>query len=213
MLRRFRPKRFAVVAVSPFFHTLFRRLFPDIPVFLVHNLFEAAPYKAYIQPRDRKKILFGQVSFKNDEPELEKLASMLTPLGYYCYFLTMRPEEVGKFEHYEVKQVPFDVYLNEMASSYCSLAFTKINEGWPRMVHESILVGTPVIGYDNGGLGNMLRQSNSYRVKNAQEAYELITGEILLEVRAPETFAPAYDTASVEGWMKPVVEWVTQKLQ
>jgi hypothetical protein len=125
----------------------------------------------------------------------------------------MRPEEVGKFEYYEVKQVPFDAYLSEMASSYCSLAFTKINEGWPRMVHESILVGTPVIGYDNGGLGNLLRQSNSYRVKNAQEAYDLITGNEPLEVKAPDSFAPAYDVASLGGWMKPVVEWVTQKFR
>jgi hypothetical protein len=35
----------------------------------------------------------------------------------------------------------------------CTVCLIKVNEGWNRLAHESILIGTPVFGYGNGGLG------------------------------------------------------------
>ena len=119
----------------------------------------------------------------------------------------MREEDAGSFENYEVRKLSFENYLNEMASSYCSLSLSGVNEGWPRMVHESILVGTPVIGYDMGGLGDLLKESGSYIAKDQNEAFELITGK-KLEYKTSLQFIRKYDTSSAKEWITPIINYI-----
>jgi glycosyltransferase involved in cell wall biosynthesis len=65
-------------------------------------------------------------------------------------------------------------YLQEMAASLYTLALPLFNEGWNRVAHESILVGTPVIGYPKGGLADLLKQSNSHMAHHKEDVLHII---------------------------------------
>ena len=205
ILKRSSGKRVSIVAVSPYFQRYFSQRFPKLKVFLFPNLFEADYYTTFKQERNPNKILLGQYSSKMDA-SIYRLAERLTKAGYQCFFCTLREEEAGSFENYDVKKLSFENYLNEMASSYCSLSLSGVNEGWPRMVHESILVGTPVIGYDMGGLGDLLKESGSYIAKDENEAFDLITGK-KLEYKTSLEFIRKYDISSVKEWITPIINY------
>jgi glycosyltransferase involved in cell wall biosynthesis len=44
-----------------------------------------------------------------------------------------------------------------MAGSVVTIILNKINEGWNRVAHESVLLGTPVIASPGGGLEELVR--------------------------------------------------------
>jgi len=203
---RSNPARVCVICVSPYFRNFFQEEFKNLPVYKVPNLFRTENYRIANLKKDPKKILLGQYVSKND-PSVYDLAKMLSQKGYYCFFLTLDPELVSKHEYFDIKCVSFEEYLVEMASSYCSVALTGVNEGWPRMVHESILVGTPVIGYAKGGLGDLLRESDSYIVNSAEEAFELITkGEVTY--RTSISFIEKYDVSHAVEFLEPVIKFI-----
>ena len=206
MLASSNRSKVSIITVSPYFQKYFSGKFPNLNVFLFPNLFDTKKYLGFLKERDMKKILLGQYSSKMDK-SLFKLADKLSSSGYNCFFCTLREEEVGKYASYEVRKFNFDEYLNEMASSYCSLSLSGVNEGWPRMVHESILVGTPVIGYDKGGLGDLLKESCSYIVQNENEAFDLIKNEHLT-FKTPDVFIAKYDSATSPEWIKPLIEYI-----
>ena len=206
VLRQFPSKRISIVVVSPYFYQYFTTKFPKIPVFLFPNLFDTAYYNTFKQDRNPNKILLGQYSKKMD-PSIFKLAALLHQEGYQCFFCTLRQEEAAQHEHYEIKKLSFEDYLNAMASSYCSLSLSGVKEGWPRMVHESLLVGTPVIGFQTGGLGDLLMASNSYIVHDAYEAFHLIK-EGNLKLNLPLDFVNKYDISASTAFLEPIINYL-----
>ncbi len=200
------PKRVCIVCVSPFFQQFFQKEFSNLPVFHVPNLFQTGQYRNYGTAKNEKKILLGQYSLKNDI-SIYDLAKKLSKNGFECFFLSLNPKETGKFEDYEIKYVSFDEYLNEMATSYCSLAFSGVDEGWPRMVHESILVGTPVIGYARGGLGDLLRESDSYIVRSVDETFDLIVSR-KIELKVSDDFIKRYDVSKAPMYLGPLMKFI-----
>jgi len=114
------------------------------------------------EKKKKKQIHLGQWSFKN-HPDVFEVAKQLTAKGYYCYFSTNFKDFAAKNSNYEVVYFEqFEDYLTQMAASEFTLALTAINEGWNRVAHESILVGTPVIAYAKAGLLDLVNESNSY---------------------------------------------------
>ena len=202
-------KTTCIICQSPYFLHFFRDQFNKTPVYKVPNLFQTERYKKRVY-RNPKKILLGQYSLKNDAA-VYKLAKQLSGSGYYCYFLTLNSSLSGKHADYEVKSVSFEEYLDEMATSYCSIAFSKVKEGWNRMAHESILVGTPVIGYNSGGLGDMLRESDSYIVASADEAFDLIVNQ-KVEYRTSPAFIERYDIINAPKYLEPVIKFISSDL-
>jgi len=198
--------RTAIVCVSPFFENYFKNVFPYIPVICIPNLFKNNDYQVYKVDKNISKVILGQYSPKNDNSGFE-LAKKLTLAGYHCIFFTLDPSQAGKYADYEIKCVPFSAYLQEMASAYCTIAIPYVNEGWNRIAHESLLVGTPVIGYARGGLGNLLTESNSYIVNNADEAYELIIQK-KVQYRTSEKFIEKYDAGNSGLFLKPLVDFI-----
>jgi hypothetical protein len=205
---KLKPSGIAVICVSPFFKNYFSFLFPHLPVFHFPNLFKVENYLRFRRAKDPKKIFLGQYSSKNDNSVFE-LAKLLHLAGYYCFFLTLNPGDVQKTSYFEVRCVKFDEYLSEMAESYCTIAFSGVNEGWPRLVHESVLVGTTVIGYDKGGLGDLLRESSSYIVKSAMEALELIKSEKVIN-KTSQQFVDRYDTGEAPLFLQPVIKFILE---
>jgi hypothetical protein len=207
-LRKADPNTMAIICVSPFFEKYFQARFPKLEVILFPNLFNTEQYLPFRNAvKASRKIFLGQYSFKNDA-SIFRLAALLTAEGYKVFFCTLYDHEAGIHADYEVKKFgSFQEYLGEMATSFCTIAFTGINEGWNRLVHESILVRTPVLGYAKGGLGDLLRESRSYIVEDEQEAFDLIrSGNIPL--RTPEEFYSRYDLSHAEEFVKPVLDFI-----
>ena len=203
-LKRCRRNKVAIITVAPFYHKFFRRLFPNLNVYFFPNLFDRKKYEVKF-PRDNKKVVMGQYSFKTD-PSAFILAKELNQAEYRAFFCILS-EIPEVHEDIEIRKLSFEKYIEELASAKCSLSLTVMKEAWNRMVHESILVGTPVIGYDRGGLGDLLRESNSYIVKDAEEAFQLITSQNLI-YRTSESFIEKYDISKVPEYIAPIIEFI-----
>lgn len=172
------PKKLAFVAVAPFWKSYFEKEFKLKQVFYFPNLFDPKTYANLSLVKVEKQIHLGQVSFKNSA-ELFLLAELLFHKGYTCYFSTNDPKKVYQSKFYEVIYFENHTdFLNKMAESAYTLTMPAIAEGWNRIAHESLLVGTQVIGFNKGGLGDLLRGANALvvgtkPVNNQIEAFTL----------------------------------------
>lgn len=202
MLRYLPFKHVALVAVAPFWVNYFnQKTQQNIPVFLFPNLFDQNAYTTYKTTLKKKQIHLGQFSLKNDQG-VYALAKKLTQQGYTCYFTTLMEQEQGVFTDYEIRFGSFESYLTDMAESEYTLAYIAINEGWNRVAHESLLVGTPVIGVNKGGLGDLLTQSGSLIAETDDEFMEIIKQH--KKAADPIRFLTTYDTQTLQSWVQPL---------
>lgn len=195
-------KNVAIVAVAPFWVKYFKeKAHNNIPVFLFPNLFNVAAYESYKGVSKKKQIHLGQFSLKNDQ-RVFALSAMLKKEGYQCYFSTLVEQEQGVFDDYEVRYGSFENYLTEMASSLFTVAYTAVNEGWNRVAHESLLVGTPVVGVDKAGLGDLLKESGSCV---AETAHDFLNTILKQQQSTPQTdFLKKYDECTSQEWVRPI---------
>jgi glycosyltransferase involved in cell wall biosynthesis len=200
-------KKVGLVVVAPFWEDYFRNKFKNHQVFLFPNLYETNLYSFSHNLIKNKKIHLGQYSLKND-PDIIKLAEKLSKEGYECYFTSLNQADVIQTPFYSIKCTSFDQYLRDMAESCYTLALTRINEGWNRIAHESLLVGTPVIGYNKGGLGDLLKESGSYTVNDMEEAYKIITSKDFSTHKPDKDFIEKYDISKGIGYIQPVIDFV-----
>ncbi len=194
--------RFKIITVSPFWKQYFKEEIGITNTYIFPNLFDVKYYRKLATQEKNPWIHLGQLSSKND-PEIYKLAEELVKDGYYCYFSTLDANEVRQNGNFGIiKFDTFKDYLEQMAKCCCTLALTEVNEGWNRLAHESILVGTPVIGYDKGGLGDLLRESNSLVVRNIEEAYTCIREA--LWVLPDESFYEHYSLTASDHFIEQI---------
>jgi glycosyltransferase involved in cell wall biosynthesis len=202
-LQKCRHHRFKVIAVSPFWVRYFTENVGLPNVYHFPNLLNAEFYLDFRHTHKESMVHLGQFSSKND-PNILRLANQLSADGYTCFFSTLNPAQArphnGSFDIRFFDD--FTDYLDTMSRCCCTLALTRINEGWNRVAHESILVGTPVIGYAKGGLGDLLKASNSISVKNTDEAYVCIREA--LWVLPDDTFTDAYDISRAPHYLQPI---------
>ncbi|MFZ4797343.1 MAG: hypothetical protein ACOYMA_07590 [Bacteroidia bacterium] len=149
----------------------------------------------------KKQIHLGQWSFKN-HPDVFEIAKQLTSKGYYCYFSTNFKDFTTKTSSYEVVYFDqFENYLTQMALSEFTLALTKINEGWNRVAHESILVGTPVIAYAKAGLLDLVTESKSIAASNMEEVLQAIENK---NVQAKPNLLAHYDIKNTADYLNKI---------
>jgi hypothetical protein len=152
----------------------------------------------YIKNRKKKQIHLGQWSFKN-HPDVFEIAKHLTSKDYYCYFSTNFKDFATKTPNYEVIYFDqFENYLTQMALSEFTLALTEINEGWNRVAHESILVGTPVIAYAKAGLLDLINESKSIAANNIEEVLKVIENK---NVQANLNLLTHYDIKNAADYL------------
>ena len=138
---------------------------------------------------------------------------MLEKEGYECRFSTLFDRGKTDFEQQRTLKVQYHAYLQYLAqSSYC-LAFTHMNEGWNRIVHESILLGTSVIGFEKGGLGNLLTESGSTIVADAQEAFDYIVANEAVKRTPNDVFIEKYETKNASFFLNPILDFIEPKHQ
>jgi glycosyltransferase involved in cell wall biosynthesis len=197
--------RFKLITVAPYWQHYFQTE-KKIPfVYWFPNLFELDIYKDVGNQKKNKWIHLGQFSSKND-PAIITLAARLNKAGYYCYFSTLdeRQHRIDRNNYDVVKFDNFTDYLDSMARCECTLALSRVKEGWNRVAHESLLLGTPVLGFKSGGLGDLLKESNSIIVNSVDEAYTCITEKLWMQ--ADEDFLLKYDISNGINWMKTICQ-------
>ena len=205
-------KRFALVCLLDYWQDYFtQKKGIQSPVFVFPNFFELQKYRAFIAEKlGKKQVYLGQFSTKNDMVEIDLLCSALKAQDFRCVFSSLYTSHLQekKHENYEIVVVSYENYLGLMAESCCTIAFSKIPEGLNRIAVESLLVGTPVVGFDMGGLGYLLKKTNSLVVRNHKEALPYITGE--KKMPAPNTdFLVQFDVSNTEQYIKPIFGWIT----
>lgn len=200
LLRKKNEARFKVIVVAPYWLNYFKQnlQLPHVQIF--PNFFKTDWYQSYCKTPKTKSIHLGQWSSKND-PQIFKLAEVLSAKGWECYFTNLDAKSSSmSTTHYTIKHFEhFTDYINCMAKSSYTLALIGIAEGWNRIVHESQLVCTTVIGYNKGGLGDLLQESSGFIVNNIDEAIALIDQD--KHTCAPKTFIDKYDIAQAEKYM------------
>lgn len=201
--------RISIVTGASFWVNYFEeKVNRNVPVFLFPNLFDNSKYSTYTQAVKQKQIYLGQFSIKNNT-QIFELAKQLTLNGYRCYFTSLFKEEQASLADYEVSYVPTPEYLQDMASSEYTVAFIGINEGWNRVAHESILVGTQLIGVNKGGLGNLLMESNSFTAESVEEFLAIILNHKTQKVSP--SFLQQYDIHNAHAWVQPLATFcITQ---
>jgi len=200
-----KPSNTAIVVVCKYWENIFL-IRGSKNVFNIPNLFDNSYYQKFITQHKKKKIHLGMSDPKLDTSVYE-LAKQLKKEGYECYFSTLNKELVAQNENYSIKYFQsFDSYLTEVSESLCTLQMPAINEGWPRLAHESLLVGTPVIGYKKGGLGDLLTEGNCCVVSNIYEAKEIILANLSNPIK--DDFLEKYDLKNIDTFLAPLIDWI-----
>jgi hypothetical protein len=208
-LNQFKIKRVSIVVVSPFWLTEVKKRYPQIVVHYFPNLFDPLIYQTLQSSYKSKSIHLGQWSWKND-PKVLELAQQLSEMGYFCYFSTNQANEQAKHEFYEIIHEPQSAYLKRMAAAQFTLALTVYQEGWNRVAHESILLGTAVIGYPNGGLRNLLEFSGAYVVNSIEEVLPIIKANSDVDFKANSSFIETFNSNQSGLYLEPILHFLNQ---
>lgn len=227
----FSKDKLSFVGVAPFWKKYFTDQFNLKQVFLFPNFFEPSVYVPFRNSAKKKRVHLGQVSFKNST-EIVLIAEQLSALGYRCYQSTNDPKKVHQHACYEVVYFKdFEHYLKEMAASEYTLAMPSIREGWNRVAHESLLVGTQVIGFAKGGLADLLQGANAHIIRLKREGdtqinyvKSSITGEdtpvlptvteaveIIVtnkQLATNTTFLEKFTPKNLQEYLTPILNWV-----
>lgn len=204
MLRNFHFKNVQIITGAHFWVDFFsQKINHKNKVNYFPNLFDIHFYNAFQTKQKQNKVHLGQWHPKND-PAIFQLAEKLHQNGFTSYFSSLDASLVKEEKHYSIKHFEnFESYLQCMAESEYTIAFTQLNEGWNRLAHESILVGTSVIGYNKAGLGELLQLSNSFKVNSIDEAYDIIIKKQHNQV--PDDFIQSFDKVNSEVYLTKLI--------
>lgn len=172
-------------------------------VIIIPNLFDVKSYRPYLATLKNNKLIYcGQYGVKQPA-EMESFTTQLTEKGYTCFYTTPNENEVQKLPHAQVLSLSKHEYLTKVSSAAYTVCFSSINEGWNRVAHESLMVGTPVIGNTAGGLGDLLIMAEQHIVLNLNQAQEIILSN--KQVTIPTQFLAKYDMAQIAYHAAPLI--------
>jgi glycosyltransferase involved in cell wall biosynthesis len=193
-----------VVVVAQYWKDwLIKRNVKESNIDVIPNLFDNKIYEdVKIETVKKQQIYLGQFGAKQ-HPIVFEIAEELTALGYYCFFTTPYSTELYTHQYYDVKHLALDEYLKELAASLYTVCLTSFNEGWNRTAHESMLLGTPVIGNNAGGLGQLLSEANQPIVSTKDEVVALIQQN--QNIYIPNVFLKQYHINQISYYAKPLV--------
>lgn len=201
------PLNICVVAVAPYWQRFFNSRFGVASV-LFPNFFDAKSLEIirFSARKNPKLVHFGMYSDKIDIKKYLVLFHLLKKYGFVCYFSSPRPVfspdlPVSVFE-------TRGEYLKQVAGSCATVILNKITEGWPRVAHESVLLGTPVIASPGGGLEELVRMSGGVVSDQPDEiAHKLQAG--LPDVSFDNS---AFEPAVKNNYLGSILSFISPKL-
>lgn len=142
------------------------------------NLFDTVKYDFYrdISQKNPKLIHLGQFSEKIDKKAYHNLIFVLNKAGYACYFSSPIKINISDFPitHFNTHEA----YLKQMARSAFTVIVNSVEEGWSRVAHESLLVGTPLLASAGGGVAEIIQTfGGGIQFVNAELISEFILGK------------------------------------
>ena len=197
-----RNKEAKLVTVAEFWKSFFTEKIgiQQNKVLVLYNLFDSADYTSYWVEKKERSIHLGMWSTKLDK-SIYELASRLSHRGYFCFFTT--PEDIMTISAYGYEIIYCETlseYKERVSSAMFTLAFSQIPEGWPRVIHESFLLNTPVIGSDNAGQGELIREANGFLVDTVIDAIELI--DMKPSWKLSEKFVKKFETGNAQNILR-----------
>lgn len=200
-----RPDRIRVVTVAKYWQQFFASRFGLQPLYFP-NLFDPAPYAFYagVARKNSKLVHLGQYSAKMDRKAYLLLIHELKQRGYACYFSSNEPEFQSHFP------VSFfstrEAYLKQMAVSGCTVILNSIDEGWNRVAHESMLVGTPVITRPGAGPEELVRTGGGHIAATVEEIIALLESGNLNPI--DQTALQAFDIGRAAEYIQPIARFI-----
>ena len=198
-------EKYRLVAVSPYWQNYFEQTFSFADVFLFPNFFDNKNYIPYrIKVRNPKLVHLGMWSEKIDKKRYLNLLHLLNEKGFLAYFSSMENISVPGFpiSYFDVHEA----YLEQMSGAAATVILNRVEEGWPRLVHESFLVGTQVIAYAKGGVPELIATGNGYIIDNENEVVDLLEKGISKEVNL-KAF-DVFDESAAGNYLAPIVQWI-----
>jgi len=195
--------KFKVVVVADYWRSwLVEQGVNQDSIYTIPNLFDDEVYKSVkASTHKQQQVYLGQYGVKQ-HPMVFELAETLTQHGLTCFFTTPYEGAAKTFPTYSIKHLPFDDYLKEIAASLYTVCISSFNEGWNRTAHESLLLGTPVIGNKVGGLGQLLGEAQQPIVSTKEEVIALILQK--QNIHIPQEFLMRYHINQILYYAKPL---------
>lgn len=202
-LLRLNLTRFKVVVVADYWRNwLLEQGINQDSIYTIPNLFDDTVYQSVKTSTHKKQqIYLGQYGVKQ-HPMVFELAEALAQQGFTCFFTTPYENAAKILPFYSVKYLPFEDYLTEIAASLYTVCISSFNEGWNRTAHESLLLGTPVIGNKVGGLGQLLQEAQQPIVSTKEEVIALILQK--QNIHIPQEFLVRYHINQILYYAKPL---------
>jgi glycosyltransferase involved in cell wall biosynthesis len=175
-------------------------------IFLYPNLFDVNKYIHYRDntAKNPQLVHLGQWSDKIDKKAYLNLIQLLNEAHFVPYFSDNTGQIIDDFpvRYFETSEA----YLKQMAMAKCTIVLNKVQEGWPRLVHESMLVGTPVISTGGGGVDELVKLGNGLIIRDINAIAECLKTEALpaIDFKNIETF----DLNAGALFVKPMVDWM-----
>lgn len=161
-----------LVVEGTYWRSFFTR-FPFRRIEIIYNAFDLAGYETHrdrvaavrhqLNPENRIMIYVGQLlRYKG----VREIHGALGSSDRYLLVGSGARDADLPIRHFSGT---FDEYKHMLAACDVSLSMSKMWEGWNRTAHESLLVGTPVIGNGVGNSGELLEGAGQRIVHGAGE--------------------------------------------
>ncbi len=175
-------------------------------VFLFPNFFDNAKLHFYRDVVHKKSNLIhlGQWNDKIDKKLYRIFIHALEHAGLVCYFSDNQGTVIHDFPVTQFNT--HEAYLKQMALCKCTVILNKIEEGWNRVAHESMLVGTPVVSNGVAGLSELINMGNGHIIHTVEEAIDLCLNDRLntIDYKALEKF----NISNKNTFVQPILHWL-----
>lgn len=101
--------------------------------------------------------------------------------------------------------LPYPDYLSLLAACDATVVFSRMEEGWCRQIHESMLVGTPATGSGAGGMTELLRGGGLPICNKPGDLPKIVAG--LIDGKVDHAHFEAYAASFTES--RFMTEWKT----
>jgi len=156
-------------------------------VFVVPNLIDTQVYKplpftcktVFGLDLHKKTLLFGAASMKSvykGTQILHSFLKMLDPEKYEGLIIGEKCEDIVKDVNITVKSIGFlsDDYSRVMAYNACdTVVITSVAENYPNMVLEAMACGKPCVGFNTGGIPELINHGETGFITPDKTAEEL----------------------------------------
>ena len=135
--------------------------------FIQQQINKAAFIKKYSIPEDKIIVYAGNAL------KIKGYTEVIKHLNSKKYFIITSGAKEGAVNHLHLN-LSYAEYIQLLCIADVTIILSRLQEGWNRIAHESLVCGTPVIGTEVAGLGELLHNSGQLIFKDGDNLDHLI---------------------------------------